>query len=198
MVLEVFESARRPKCHITASLRHARRLPAHGLLSLPSLLRAFLLTGIKRNQAARICPYGPPKRPRVPLVHPQNGRFPAPGARLLALGDPVTTYEWIPHDRFFDSTKIPSRTALCTPKQQFSISLRLCPFCSSSLLLLLVSVSVSIRWAIGLSRLVGVASGGFSRGWRHVWFGHQNSATSIGAKIGSGDGMSCVWRLFGW
>ena len=26
MVLEVFESARRPKCHVTASLRHARRL----------------------------------------------------------------------------------------------------------------------------------------------------------------------------
>ena len=26
MVLEVFESARRPKCHVTASLRHVRRL----------------------------------------------------------------------------------------------------------------------------------------------------------------------------
>ena len=26
MVIEVFESARRPKCHVTASLRHVRRL----------------------------------------------------------------------------------------------------------------------------------------------------------------------------
>jgi len=117
MVLEVCESARRPKCHITASLRHARRLPAHGLLSLPSLLRASLLTGIKRNQAARICPYAPQSAPECPwLVHTQNGRFPAPGARLSALGDPTATYEWVPHGRFFASTKTPSRTALCPPK----------------------------------------------------------------------------------
>ena len=64
-------------------------------------------------------PVRPKKRPRVPLVHTQNGRFSAPGARLLALGDPIATYEWVPHERFFESTKIPSRTALCTQKQQF-------------------------------------------------------------------------------
>ena len=63
-------------------------------------------------------PVRPKKRPRVPKRRKQNGRFPAPGARLLALGDPITTYEWIPHDRFFASTKIPSRTALRSPKQQ--------------------------------------------------------------------------------
>ena len=74
----------------TASLRHVRRL-----------------------ESART----PKKRPRVPLVHTQNGRFPAPGARLLASGDPIATYEWVPHGRIFASTKIPSRTALCTPKQ---------------------------------------------------------------------------------
>ena len=34
-----------------APVQH-RHLPARGLLSLPSLLRAFLLTVIKRNQAA--------------------------------------------------------------------------------------------------------------------------------------------------
>ena len=56
--------------------------------------------------------------------------------------------------------------------------------------------SVSIRWVIGLSRLVGVASGGFSGEWRHVWIGRQNSVASIGAKLGSFDGVSCVWRLF--
>ena len=64
-------------------------------------------------------PVRPKKRPRVPLVHTQNGRFSAPGARLLALGDPIATYEWVPHGRFFACTKIPSRTALCTKKQQF-------------------------------------------------------------------------------
>ena len=37
----------------------------------------------------------------------------------MALGDPIATYEWAPIERFFGSTKIPSRTALCTPKQQF-------------------------------------------------------------------------------
>ena len=37
------------------------------------------------------------------------------------------------------------------------------PLCTSSPFVL-VSVFVSIRWVIGLSRLVGVASGGFSRG----------------------------------
>ena len=64
-------------------------------------------------------PVRPKKRPRVPKLHTQNGRFPEPGARLLALGDPIATYEWVPHGRFFASTKIPSRTALCTQKQQF-------------------------------------------------------------------------------
>ena len=66
-------------------------------------------------------PVRPKKRPRVPLVHTQNGRFPAPEARLLALGDPNATYEWVPIGRFFDSTKIPSRTALCTQKQQTAV-----------------------------------------------------------------------------
>ena len=37
----------------------------------------------------------------------------------MALGDPIATYEWVPHGRLFPFTKIPSRTALCTQKQQF-------------------------------------------------------------------------------
>ena len=64
------------------------------------------------------------------------------------------------------------------------------------LLLLLVSAPVSTRWVIGLSRLVGVASGGFSRGWRHVWIGHRNSVASNDAKLGSVGDVPCVWRLF--
>ena len=49
-----------------------------------------------------------------------------------------------------------------TYKTSFAIIGDSTPF-ALPLLLLLVSVSVSIRWVIGLSRLVGVASGGFSR-----------------------------------
>ena len=60
-------------------------------------------------------PVCPKKRPRVPLVHTQNGRFPAPGARLLALGDPIATYEWVPIERFYGPPK--SRAARrCAPK----------------------------------------------------------------------------------
>ena len=69
--------------------------------------------------------------------------------------------------------------------------LKTLPLCSS-FPVVLVSVSVSIRWVVGLSRLVGVASGGFSRGWRHVWIGHRNSVTSNDAKLGSVDDVSCV------
>ena len=61
------------------------------------------------------------------------------------------------------------------------------------LLLLLASVSVSIRWVNSLSRLVGVASGGFSRGWRHGRIGHQSYVASIDdAKLGSGCDEFCV------
>ena len=82
-----------------------------------------------------------------------------------------------------------------TYKTSFQILWDSTPF-ALPLLLLLVSGSVSIRWVIGLSRLVGVASGGFSRGWRHVRIGHRNSAASIDAKLGSVGDVSCVWRLF--
>ena len=52
MALEVFESARRPKCHVTASLRHVRRLDstrtpkktppsARGGETKPDVLRAM-------------------------------------------------------------------------------------------------------------------------------------------------------------
>ena len=87
--------------------------------------------------------------------------------------------------------------ALCffAPFPRVSQFLETLPLCSSSPFVL-VSVSVSIRCVIGLSRLVGVASGGFSRGWRHVWIGYRNSVASNGAKLGSVGDVSCVWRLF--
>ena len=90
-----------------------------GYLRVRGVQRATLPLGYVTSGGSNL-PVRQKKRPRVPKRHTQNGRFAAPGARLLALGDPITTYEWIPHDRFFASTKIPSRTALCTPKQQFS------------------------------------------------------------------------------
>ena len=63
-------------------------------------------------------PVRPKKRPRVPVGGPKNRRFYVPGARILALGDPTTTYEVYPHHRFFESTKIPSRTATSPGKKQ--------------------------------------------------------------------------------
>ena len=67
------------------------------------------------------------------------------------------------------------------------------PLFALPLLLLLACVSVSIRWVNSLSRLVGVASGGFSRGWRHGRIGHQSYVASIDdAKLGSGCDEFCV------
>ena len=63
-------------------------------------------------------PVRPKKRPRVPVGRiARRGGF-VPGARFLALGDILQTYGHVPHGRFFDSTKIPSHTAIRPPKQK--------------------------------------------------------------------------------
>ena len=93
------------------------------------------------------------------------------------------------------TSKLQREQTTGTPPFCFPIPWDSTPF-ALPLLLPLVSVSVSIRWVIGLSRLVGVASGGSSRGWRHVWIGHRSYVASIDAKPGSVRGVSCVWRLF--
>ena len=65
-------------------------------------------------------PVRPKKRPRVPAGQIQNGSFSTPGARFLALGGISQIYGHVPLGRFFDSTKIPSHTAIRPPKQQIS------------------------------------------------------------------------------
>ena len=66
-------------------------------------------------------PVHPKKRPRAPKLHTQNGRFPAQQARLWGLRCSTRTYEWAPIERFFESTKIPSRTATSPGKKQICI-----------------------------------------------------------------------------
>jgi hypothetical protein len=66
-------------------------------------------------------PVRPKKRPRVPVAGRQNRTFYAPGARVLALGAPTTTYEGFPIEKKIGSTKIPSRTALSPEKKQICI-----------------------------------------------------------------------------
>ena len=63
-------------------------------------------------------PVRPKKRPRVPVGGQGKRRFYAPGARVLALGEPTTTYEGFPIEKKIESTKIPSRTALSPEKKQ--------------------------------------------------------------------------------
>ena len=63
-------------------------------------------------------PVRPKKRPRVPKLHTQNGRFPAPGARLLGLGCPTRTWGWAPIEADLECTKAPSHRALRPKKQQ--------------------------------------------------------------------------------
>ena len=65
-------------------------------------------------------PVRPKKRPRVPVAGRQNRTFYAPGARILALGAPTTTYGRCPPESFFESTKIPSRTALPAKNSRFA------------------------------------------------------------------------------
>ena len=91
MVLEVFESARRPKCHVTASLRHVRRL-----------------------ESARTPKKAPPS---ARGAHAKRVVFNARSA-IFGVGGHFQTYGHVPHGRFFGWTKIPSRTALRPQKQQ--------------------------------------------------------------------------------
>ena len=85
MVLEVFESARRPKCHVTASLRHVRRL-----------------------ESARTPKKAPPSaRGAIAKRVVSNAR-----SAIFGIGGHFQTYGHVPHGRFFGWTKIPSRTAI--------------------------------------------------------------------------------------
>ena len=63
-------------------------------------------------------PVRPQKRPRVPAGRIASRGIFVPGARFLASGDILQTYGHVPHVRFFDSTKIPSHTAIRPEKQQ--------------------------------------------------------------------------------
>ena len=65
--------------------------------------------------AARIFPYAPKNAPAGWIA--SRGVF-VPEARFLALGNILQTYGHVPHGRCFDSTKIPSHTAIRPPKQQ--------------------------------------------------------------------------------
>ena len=93
MVIEVFESARRPKCHVTASLRHVRRL-----------------------ESARTPKKAPPSaRGAIAKRVVFNAR-----SAIFGVWACFTTYGNIPHDRFFGWTKIPSRTAPAPKNSRFA------------------------------------------------------------------------------
>ena len=103
MVLEVFESARRPKCHVTASLRHVRRLEsartpkntppsARGGETKPDVLRArsadfgvggthYDLRGVPHRKKIRIHqnpePHGAPRQKTADL--PKKTKKKSPG-----------------------------------------------------------------------------------------------------------------------
>ena len=92
MVLEVFESARRPTCHVTAGLRHVRRLEsAHTPIKAPPCARGA------DSQKKKIV-------------------FNARSAVFWRLGMFLRTYGNMPHDRFLGVDQNPKPHARPPPK----------------------------------------------------------------------------------